>query len=348
MAVLYTTRAGESQARRRRSIAGLHDLLFVRHPLASVSAAIAAYALVVLGCGEALAVSANYFVLLPIIAFALAGGMPGGLAAGALGLPANLLLFALLGHPEFSPASKPIAEVFGLVVGASLGYLSDYYRELVGEIEKRGRTEEALRKTLREKELLLQELNHRVKNNLNVIKSLVQLQRSRSPDPAFVAAADELVNRVLAISLVHDKLYEGGSRIEDPSEYLRSIAANVASAFAAPPVSVEVDLGGSVLPPDDAVSLGLVVNEALTNALKHGGSAGGLALRLRAEPGEFRLSVRDEGPGLAPGNQGGEGLGMRIIGALAGQLGGSVSLAPASPGPGSVLELRWPRAAASG
>lgn len=343
-------RTGRRRAGRERvPVAKAHRFLFVRHGTASFAAAVAIYVGVVLGLGDRLAISNNYFVILPVLVAALAGGTSAGLIAGLLALPANLLLFAILGHPEYSPASKPIAEASGIIVGFSFGYLADYFRELEGEIGRRIETEESLRRTLAEKELLLKELNHRVKNNLNLIKSLVKLQRNRSSDPAFAAAADALVSRILAISLVHDQLYRSDSPFIRPQVYLNSIAANVSQALAAErsAVSVSVDVGDELLDADVALPLGLVVNEALTNALKHAAMEGqdcAVVLSLTIEDGRFRLRVRDNGPGPFPGA--GEGLGMKIIRAFAAQLGGEATLT-SIPGPdgkslGALFELAWP------
>jgi len=347
--VLYTTLEGVKPSRLQRrtgpAVFLVHSFLFVRHGKASLAAAIALYAAVLIAFGDRLAISSNYFVLIPVIVAALSGGLFGGLAAGALGLPANLLLFGLIGHPEFSPASKPIAEASGLVVGLTLGYLSEYFRSLAEQIRIRAEAEDELRRTLVEKELLLKELHHRVKNNLNVIKSLVQLQRNRSADPAFVAASDELVNRVLALSLVHDQLYGSDSPLVEPGPYLKAIANNVSKAFSerqAPiAVSVEAEVGGRLLPADIASSLGLVANEALTNAVKHssGAAGGAVSMSLRIEGGEYELRVIDDGPGPRPGTD--DGLGMKIVRALASQLGGRVRLGP-GPSGGALLEIRWP------
>lgn len=345
-------------------VSSLHRFLFVRHRRASLVASIIVYAVIVLALGRSLAISNNYFVAFPVIVAALTGGVRGGLIAGALGLPANLLLFAAIGHPEFSPASKPIAEGFGILVGASLGYLSEYYRELEGEIRRRMRTEESLRKALEEKGLLLEELHHRVKNNLNVIKGLVRLQRSRSSDPAFVAAADELVNRILVISQVHDQLYQSDSPFVEPGPYLESIAANVASTFDPSRAKISVSVGEGVgsLSSKTAIPLGIIVNEALTNALKHATvpeEGPSVALSLESSGDECRLAIRDNGPGLEPGQKPGRGegpapgsepeggLGLKLVRALAGQLGGSVELSTAEgPGgepAGALFTLRWPR-----
>ena len=145
--------------------------------------------LVVLGTGTYLGISANYFVILPVLIVSLVCGFPGGLIAGVCALPANLFLFWLLGHAEYSPASKIIAELSGVFVGSAFGFLSDYFRKMIREMEKRKEAERELRRSLGEKEILLRELQHRVKNNLNLIKGLIQLQRNRSSDPAFREAS---------------------------------------------------------------------------------------------------------------------------------------------------------------
>ena len=170
------------------------------------------YAALVWCSGSALGVSNNYFVILPLLASAFAFKLPGGIAAGALALPANLALFALMGHPEFSPASKIMAEMAGLIFGLAVGFLADYFGKVEAEIESRIATEESLRAVLAEKEILLREIHHRVRNNLNIIKSLVQLQKSRSSNPEFIEAADELIGRIFAIALgARTALWPGGT-----------------------------------------------------------------------------------------------------------------------------------------
>jgi two-component sensor histidine kinase len=321
----------------------------VRRRFLLLAASTAAYAAIVLALGTSLEVSANYFVAFPVIAAALGFGAPGGFAAGALGLPANLLLFDLIGHPEYSPASKPIAELFGLLVGLSLGLLADYFGEIRREMRRREDIEGSLRDTLAEKELLLRELHHRVKNNLNVMKSLVQLQQSRSSDPAFVKAADELVGRIFAMALVHDQLYG------DPSEgahelgpYVASLARNLTSSLGFDPVLVRIaDASkGRRLAADAAMPLGLVMNEVITNAAKYARTAANpdpsIFVALEASGPEYSLVIEDNGPG--PAARGESGLGMKLIDSLAAHMGGSAALSsiegPNGPA-GSRFELRW-------
>lgn len=321
----------------------LHRGLVKKHPIACMSGAVALYIALVLVLGDRLAISSNYVVIVPVLMAALCFELPGGIMAGFLGLPANLLLFAALGHPEFSPASKPIAELSGIVVGTASGYLAEYFSKLEAEIETRIATEEALRDALASRELLLQELNHRVKNNLNVIRSLARLQRNRSEDPDFLAAVDDLVGRISSISLVHEQLY--GSEepaYVDAGEYIATLAANVVSSFPRrePPVRLECSAGrsGMRISADQATPLGLIANEVLTNAMRHAfadgaGDEDGDALDAPAikvafveEGAEYVLVIEDNGRGF--GEVDATGLGTKIVKALGDQLGGRMKLEP--------------------
>jgi two-component sensor histidine kinase len=315
----------------------IHSLAFIKYRLLSLAAAVAIYALVMLATGDSLGVSSNYFVILPVLAAALGYGKGGGLVAGILGLPANLLMYSLLRHPEFSPASKAIAEASGVVVGCVFGFLADYFRLLESEIKRRMEVEEALHGSLEAQELLLRELHHRVKNNLNVIKSLVQLQRSRSADPAFRAASDELVSRILAISLVHDQLDKDQTLASvEIGRYVEALAGDIASGFGlgAADFALSVDTGSRRLPVEQATSLGLIVNEALTNAHKHSPAfcrdgRPRIALSLWIEDEDYCLEVHNEAPSGASDTgerpDGGKGLGLKLVQALARNLGGDAS-----------------------
>jgi two-component sensor histidine kinase len=330
--------------------------VFIRYRYASMAAALAIYSGIVLVFGERLAISSNYFVILPVSTAALCFGALGGIIAGALGLPANLLLFVLLGHPEYSPASKLIAELSGLAVGGLFGFLADYFHYMEREIERRVETEKALRSALESKELLLRELHHRVKNNLSVIKSLVQLQRNRSRDPDFIAASDELIGRIFAISLVHDLLGQDQALLAiGTDEYIEVLVGSISGAFGLDISSVDLNLesGDRALQIEAAISLGLIVNEVITNALKYAGAAkeGKPRLRVsfRVEGEEYSLVIIDDGPGPVAAEGG--GLGLKLVQALARSLGGKASLSPIILGDdgsreketaGARFELRFP------
>jgi two-component sensor histidine kinase len=331
----------------------VHAVVFIRYRYASTAVVVVLYALALVATGNALGVSSNYFVIAPVIVAALGFGTRGGLVAGLLGLPSNLLLYGLLGHPEFSPASKPIAELSGLVVGLAFGRLADYFRIVEREIKKRMATEEALRAALAEKGLLLRELHHRVKNNLNVMKSLIQLQRNRSANAEFLEAADELTSRIFAISLVHDQLYKDQELSAiDLSRYVQALVANLVSALGLEPSRIGLSLGaeaGRLVPVDSAISLGLIANEVLMNSLKHAspGREGKPPIRvsLDAEGGECRLSIRDGGPGPGPGMEGDAakgGLGLKLVGALAASLGGKAGFVAIEGGVEARFELSFP------
>ncbi|MBL8965926.1 MAG: sensor histidine kinase [Spirochaetaceae bacterium] len=329
----------------------VHRELFFRRPAASLAAATAVYVAVVLFFGWRLAISSNYFVILPILAASLGYGLRGGIVAGLLGLPANLLLFRLIGRPDFSPASKPIAELSGIIVGTAFGYLADYFRKLEAEIRRRKATEESLRKALDDKELLLAELHHRVKNNLNLIKSLIQLQRNRSSQPDFLAAADDLSERIFAISLVQERLYRDGvEETVEPVEYFRSLLVNIAAGSGSPVnLQSSIETSNQRLPADFAVPLALIVNEVVTNTLKHAfpdGERGQVFLYLGPDEGDCLLAIEDDGRGITAGAP--RGLGTKLIFALASQVDGKCSYGPArylrrdEPGrPGTRFELRF-------
>jgi two-component sensor histidine kinase len=332
-----------------------HAVVFIRYRWASLLVATAAYAAAVIASGDTLGVSSNYFIIGPVIVAALGFGTLGGLVAGLLGLPSNLLLYGLLGHPEFSPASKLIAELSGLVIGFSFGRLADYFRVVEREIKRRMATEEALRAALEEKGVLLRELHHRVKNNLNVMKSLVQLQRNRSGNAEFLQATDELTRRIFAISLVHDQLYSDQELSAiGLSRYIEALVANLASGFGLEPSRIGLAIEAEadrLIPADSAIALGLIMNEVLMNALKHASPAGegkpSILVSLAVQGGDYRLSICDDGPG--PGTEGGEdaaGLGLKLVRALARSLGGTAALVAieGAEGPaGSRFDLTFPR-----
>lgn len=197
------------------------------------------------------------------------------------------------------------------------------------DITERQRAAEHVARSLREKETLLREIHHQVKNNLQVISSLLRLQSSRVEDPRWAALLEESQARVDAIALVHERLYlaDDVARV-DFSSYLEELARNLSSAFADARVVIVVHAGGAELPVDCAISCGLVVNELLTNALKHAftdGRSGRVAVRASRQAAEVEIEVEDDGVGIED-NPAGDGMGLTLIKALARQLGGTFSL----------------------
>jgi len=287
-----------------RSLAVLRARLFGRFRVVTVSASVVLYAAAAIAFGSSFGVSTNFFVLIPVLFVSIGYGLAAGLAAGALALPANLAIFAALGRPEYSPASKPLAELAGLVVGTVVGYLSDYHKKLETERALRKETEGELRRALRDRETLFREVHHRVKNNLNLVKSIIGLQARRSGDPAFKDAAAALTGRIMSISFVHERLYRTAELSAVAiDEYLKDLVNAVAMAVSASrnPVTLEFDLARVSVSMDVAVPLGLIVNELVTNALKHGrASDEPLSIRVSLHPYQdgLRLSASDDGDGF--------------------------------------------------
>ena len=333
----------------------LHAAVFIRHRHASLAVAVGLYAAAVLVFGNALAGYGNYLVLVPVMSAALGFGTYGGLIAGILALPANLLLFGILGHPEYSPASKVLAQVSVMVASLLFGRLTDYFKVVQKEIQKRMDTEESLRRALAAKELLLGELHHRVKNNLNVVKSLIQLQRNRSKDPAFLGAADELIGRIFAIAFAHDELdNDHDIPAVDPARYIQTLVGNLVSYFGVGDslIGRSLDTRGRLIPMETAISLGLIVNEVLSAALKQAfpvrEDRPSIRLSLVVVAEEYRLSICDEesdpGFGLSPDDASG-GLARKLVNVLARNLGGAASLGAMQEGPhpsGARFELVFP------
>ena len=201
------------------------------------------------------------------------------------------------------------------------------------------RNERELVASLREKEVLLKEIHHRVKNNLQVICSLLNLQARKVPDGASRDALQESQGRVKAIAEFHDRLYRARNLSDvDSTEYVQGLARGALGAFARSNVQLQASGDPVSLGMDNSIPCGLIVNELVTNSLKHafpGGRAGvvrvGLQV-LRGEKGEkgekVLLSVEDDGIGLPADfeERRGRSLGLQLVDMLARQLGGSLAV----------------------
>ncbi len=207
-----------------------------------------------------------------------------------------------------------------------VGQLRTQNAELEHRVE--ARTAE-LQATLREREVLLQEVHHRVKNNLQVISSLINMQVRSLADDASRDALLECQARVQAMALIHEQLYKSKDYTRVPfSEYARSLAGNVFHATGVSPqgISLELAIEDVALAVDKAIPAGLILNELISNALKHGfpnGRSGTIRVELGlASRGELRLVVRDDGVGLPPGVDVSDSptLGLHLVRMLARQL----------------------------
>jgi two-component sensor histidine kinase len=226
---------------------------------------------------------------------------------------------------------------FFIVVTASI-----LYALVLREMRRRSELETRLFESLAEKEALLAEVHHRVKNNLQVMASILNLERE-------VLEGEEarLMNRLTrarlrSMSLVHEQLYDsaGIARI-DLAKYLKNLVANLSDILEVKRADYDYNLAEVGAKPDTAIPFGLFATEALTNALRHGADAEGrreIRIELRPCPGgQGELVIRDRGAGL-PEGEAREGLGFRLMGALADQLRGSFSVVNEG---GAVVRLRF-------
>ena len=199
----------------------------------------------------------------------------------------------------------------------------------VRDLTERHRIEAALTRSLREKDTLLREVHHRVKNNLQIVSSLLTLQADGMEPGDAREALGETVLRVRSMSYVHQQLYgtEGVDAV-DVGAYARTLATALSGSldprarvhFALEPIEVAVDV---------AVPCGLVLNELITNALKHGRSKDGsctLHISVVREGAMLVVGVRDEGPGVPSTALTSATLGMQLVRSLARQLRGKVAI----------------------
>lgn len=192
-----------------------------------------------------------------------------------------------------------------------------------------------VRASLREKEILLKEVHHRVKNNLQVISSLINLQLRPIQDLVSREALQACQARVQAISLIHTMLYQSKDYANVPfSEYARLLANNIFNTLGTLPGCISLDLAidDVALPVDKAIPCGLILNELITNALKHGfpdGRSGTIRVELgKTSWNRLQLSVKDDGIGMPAGIdiRQTQSLGMHLVCALMEQLGGELEL----------------------
>lgn len=235
---------------------------------------------------------------------------------------------------------------------AEVAFLRTYANMLASAVS-RLRTAGELRRRAEDNERLLRELQHRVKNNLQVMVGLVEVQARREHTPSAKAALRAVGRRVEALRLLHDKLHLAGEvdRV-DLGNYLGQLAAGLLRFHEGEAARIRLVLKverGIIASVDAAAPLGLVVNEFVTNSLKHAFGDGpgtvGVRLGLIAGAGVARLELWDDGRGLpsgrAAGSNGasGSGTGMRMIGSLARQLGAAPEWGVGEGGRGARLAL---------
>jgi PAS domain S-box-containing protein len=213
--------------------------------------------------------------------------------------------------------------------------LRDYSVVVLNDVTERKRAEEKIQASLQEKEVLLKEIHHRVKNNLQIVSSLLYLQANRTEHPGAVAALRESRSRVKSMALIHERLYQSPNLASvDMGEYTRNLVSDLQLSHRAEDSSVRLTVNVRDIPLGitEAIPCGLIINELVSNSLKHAfpeGRKGEVVIQLtRVDTGSFALQVRDNGIGLPEhvDFRKSPSLGLTLVNSLVEQLGGTIEL----------------------
>ncbi len=213
------------------------------------------------------------------------------------------------------------------------------------ENERYRQTQSHLESALAEKELLLKEVHHRVKNSLQIISSTLTLQSHRSKDPASLAAYESIRERLRAISLVHERLYtlETGDSL-DLGDYARELTSEIAGGYDTHDGKIQIKVDAATIQAGAQVCIdfGLVLTELLGNAFKYSivpRGGGSIVVSLKYEGDYVVLKVDDDGPGFPPDFDPTKtkSLGYRLIVSIVTKYGGDLTVAP---GPGGHVTAR--------
>jgi PAS domain S-box-containing protein len=219
---------------------------------------------------------------------------------------------------------SPIRDESGAVTG-----ISAIARDITASKE----AERRLKASLQEKEVLLKEVHHRVKNNLQVISSLLNIEAGRMTNPEAVAAFRKSQTRVRSIAAFHEGVYQANDLAHvDMARYFGDLLRGLRATYGltGEGVTVKVDAASVVLSADVAIPCGLIANELITNAFKHAfpGGRGTIAVTFQHRDRDLVLRVADDGAGLPPGFDLAalDSLGLQLVQTLSEQIGGALGV----------------------
>jgi two-component sensor histidine kinase len=205
-----------------------------------------------------------------------------------------------------------------------------------------------LKDELVHRELLIKETHHRVKNNLQIIASLLNLQARRLTDGAAKAAMLDLRRRIDALALIHRSVYEAEDLVHvDLKEFFDGLGTQLSSIVGEGhrDISLTIDMPSLKVSPEAAIALAMMVIEAVTNAYRHafvGRARGNIVVRLAEQESGAILTISDDGIGLdrsEPAERAGKGLGSTLMEGIARQLGGALSVTVSD---GTTIRLEIP------
>lgn len=208
------------------------------------------------------------------------------------------------------------------------------FGKVLRDVTEQKRADQRLREALSEKEVLLKEIHHRVKNNLQVICSLLSLQARSVSDPTFLAMFKNSCSRIKSMALIHEKLYQTHDLAHiDMAEYLQQLVIQLKGTYdVSGNISFHVQAEQVLLDIDPAISCALMINELVANAIEHAfpdGRPGEIWIELRSAPsGEYTFIVGDNGIGLPEefDIHHSPSLGISLVNDLTEQLNGTISL----------------------
>ena len=223
------------------------------------------------------------------------------------------------------------------------------YEATLRELGERQAAEEQIKASLREKEILLKEIHHRVGNNLQIISSLLSMQSRVIEDETAVAAFQASQDRVRSMARIHQRLYRSRDLTQiEMQEYLQQLVADLWMTYAPQGITARIEAAGVALDSDKAIPCALLLNELVSNALKHAfpapgsGQANEIRISMRRERESIELMVSDTGVGL-PADldlENLDSLGLDLVRLLAGQIGGILQLDRSS---GASFKITFPQ-----
>jgi two-component sensor histidine kinase len=255
----------------------------------------------------------------------------------AVALALGLLVAWSIGRPlgKLTRATEQLAEGrldtrVDVRTRDEVGKLADSFNRMAASLQSKTVAKERLQASLQEKEVLLKEVHHRVKNNLQIISSLLNLQAQGAPTSEAAKSLRESQGRIHSMSLIHEHLYRSDNLSSiDFSKYVQELAAHLARSTGAASrgVNVRVDVASRPLALDQAIPCGMIVNELVTNAMEHAfpdEGEGEICVGFRSGEAGSELTVSDNGVGFRePKTEvAGWSLGLTVVRALTEQIGG--------------------------
>lgn len=206
-------------------------------------------------------------------------------------------------------------------------------------------TNAELRNMLREKDALVSEVHHRVKNNLQLVSSILSWNERTVGNAAVRAFSEDLRNRIFSIALIHERLYRSVDFAHiELGGYTRELCHHLAAAHGSDRVHLRSEVVPLTVPLDSAVPFGLVVTELITNAFKHAfpNAQGVIRVSLGRNGNLATLAVSDDGIGMPERVLDHPGFGLDLVQTLAGQLGGKLAFESVEPSQGAFISLTFP------